>query len=289
MQQDMVPEMSEDMDDTHMTGGEGQTLDQIINQNNLELQRRRSTYHPAFQSNGDREQDPHERRSSMMDFPSGKHPDQAGFQFNGSPSQPSIPGQTSDHNQTQKASDPRKMRSRESLALDTRFNQMNPAFGSMPNYSPGIMTSTPLDLDPTSQFLSSNMEIPMSFENAGGERTPMNIQPQIEQRPLFGASRTHQPFSQMFQGLGQDSPTHPGAYMEQSLLDQVSRMRMPETMQNMSGMNGQGTSPSAVMPTTKNSMGPTTTSPAHQQSSIGPVNPSMALSGSYGSGSKATM
>jgi hypothetical protein len=280
MQQGMASDISQGMVDTAMAGEEGQTLDQIINQNDLELQRQRSTYHPGFHSNDDHQS--HTRRSSMLEFASSKDPDRADFQFDPSQSQPSMQGQMVDAGHPQKASQSRKLRSQESLALDTRFNQMNPAFCTVSNYSPAIMTSTPIDLDPTSQYLSSNMEIPMNFESAGGDRTPMNIQPQIERQPIFTTSPTHQPFSPIFHSLGQDSPTR----MDQSLMDKVSQMRMPEQMRKMSAMNGQGAAARSVMPTTKGSSVPTMTSPAHpQQPNATPIG-NLGIRSPYGNGSK---
>jgi PAS domain-containing protein len=284
MQQSMVTDIVPGMLDTTMTGEEGQTLDQIISQNELELQRRRSTYNPGFSPNGDQRN--HARRSSGMEFGAPKHQDRADFPFNPSPPQPSMPGQIPDPERSRKESDPRRIRSRESLALDTRFNHMNPAFGSMSSYSPAMMTSTPLDLDPTSQFLSANMEIPMSFENAGGDRTPMNIQPQIEQQPMFTASPTPQPFSPMFQGLGQDSPASRNQSMDQSLMDKVSRMGMPDSMHNMSVMNNQGNSPRSVMPLKRGSGGSTMTSPPRPPPTSVPQPPNPDTRSTYGNGSK---
>lgn len=258
-QQGMVTDLVPGMLDTTMTGDEGQTLDQIISQNDLELQRRRSTYHPDFTSDGDQQN--HVRSSSGMDFGSSKHPDRADFLFDPNPPQTSMSGPIPDAEHAGKVSDPRRRRSRENLVLDTRFNHMNPQFSSMSNYSPAMMTSTPLDLGPTSQFLSANMEIPMSFENVGGDRTPMNIQPQIEQQPMFTASPTHQPFSPMFQGLGQDSPAGRNQSMDQALMDKVSRMSMPDSIQSMSAINGQGSPPRSLMPVKRGSSGSTMTSP----------------------------
>jgi hypothetical protein len=283
MHQGMGPDMVQGMVDTTMAGDEGQTLDQIISQNDLELQRRRSTMNPEYRSDGD--QKPHEGRASMMDFASSKHPDPGDFHFDPSPPHTSMPGQIGDTGQPQKASDPRKLRSRENLALDTRFHHMNPAFASMSTYSPTMMSSTPLDLDHASQFLSSNMEIPMNFDAAGGNRTPMNIQPQIEQQALYTASPTHQTFSPMFQGLSQDCPAGHPASMDQSLMEKVARMRMPESLQNMSLIRTQGTSPPRSVPTARGSGVSTMASPTHPQPSNAPPSAKVDMS-PYGNGSK---
>jgi hypothetical protein len=258
MQQGMVPNMAPNMVDTSMTG-EGQTLDQIISQNDREIQRRRSTYDPDFEQNGNSQS--HARRSSMLEFGS-KDTERADFQFDPSPPQPSMSQPMTGIGQPQKASDPRKIRPRENLAIDTRFNQMNSAFGTMSGYSPAMMTSTPLDLDPTSQYLASNMEIPMNFENASGEATPRNIQPQIEQQPYFTASPTHQTFSPVFQGMNRDSPASRGPSIDQAIMDKVSRMRAPDSMQNISAISSQGTSPRHVMPTTRGNNLSSISSPA---------------------------
>lgn len=282
MQQDMVP----DMVDTTMVGDEGQTLDQIISQNELELQRRRSTLNSAYQPNGNEEADA--QRSSMLDFASSKHPDRPNFQFDPSPPHPAMSGPLAETGQSQKTSDPRKMRSRESLALDTRFSRMNPAFGSISSYSPAMMSSTPLDLDHSAQFLS-NMEIPMGFDGASGDRPALNVQPQIEQQPqqaMFPASPTHQTFSPMFQNMGQDSPAGHGSSMDQSLMDRVSRMRMPDAMQNIPGLKTQGTEPRSIMPTTRGSGISAMASPAHPPPSTAPPNVNARIRSPYGNGSK---
>lgn len=283
--QEMVPDIGPGMVDTTMTGGEGQTLDQIISQNDLEFQRRRSNYHPAFQANGN--QEAHIRRSSMLEFGGNKNRDRGEFQFDPSPSQPSLSTQIPAMAQPQKSSGPRRIRSRESLALDTRFNNINATFGNMTTYSPAMMTSTPLDLDPTSQYLSSNMDIPMNFEGGGADRTAMNIQPQIEQQPLFSASPTHQNFSPMFQGVDHESPAGHGLSMDQSLMDKVARMRMPDSMQGMSVMNRHGTSPRSVMPTTRGPGESTmTTSPNHNPPTSMPTQANIGTSSPYGAGCK---
>ena len=278
-------DMVQGMVDTTMTGDEGQTLDQIISQNDLELQRRRSTLNPEYRSDGD--QEAHEGRPSMMDFASSKHPDAGDFRFDPSPPpHPSMPGQIGDTGQPQKASDAQKLRSRENLALDTRFHHMNPAFVSMSTYSPTMMSSTPLDLDHASQFLSSNMEIPMNFDAGGGNRTPMNIQPQIEQQALYTASPTHQTFSPMFPSLNQDPPAGHPAPMEQSLMEKVARMRMPESLQNMSLIRSQGTSPPRSVPTARGSGVSTLASPALPPPSNAPPSGAADMRSPYGDSSK---
>jgi hypothetical protein len=285
MQHDMDSEMAQGMVDITMSGGEGQTLDQIISQNDLELQRRRSNYDPVFQRNGDQQTQP--RPSSTVEFASRNNPDPADFQFDPSPSQPSISNQMPNVGAPQKASDQRKIRSRENLAVNTRFNQMNPTFGSISNFSPAMMTNTPLHLDSDSQYLSSNMEIPMSFDTVSGDRAPMNIQPQIEQQALFTASPTHQTFSPIFQSLGQESPAGPGTSMDQSLMDRVSQMRMPESMQNVSAMNRHSTPPQNVMPNTRAPAAPTRTSPIHPPPTSAPAPANLGMkNGPYGNGRK---
>lgn len=280
----MVPDMVQNMVDTTMAGGEGQTLDQIISQNDRELQRRRSTYHPDFQSNGN--QETHPRQGPVLEFGSTGHPDRVDYQFNPASSQLSLPSQIPDTGLSQKAPDPRKIRSRESLALDTRFSQLNPTFGSMSTYSPAMITSNPIDRDPNNQFLPSSMDIPLSFDNARGDRASMNLPPQIEQQPMFGTSPTHQPFTPGFPILSQDSPAGRGTCIEQSLMDRVSRMRMPDSIQSISVMNGQGPSSRKLVPTANGSTVPATTPPTHPPQSSFPPNATLVQRTSYGSGSK---
>ena len=104
-----------------------------------------------------------------------------------------------------------------------------------------MITSAPIDLDPSSQFLNQDMEMPMNYEGPGGDRTPMNLQPQLEQQNFFSAS-PDQTFSPMFQ-LGQDSPAGTNQAMDQSLMEKVSGMRMPDPMQGMNLLPGQESSP----------------------------------------------
>ena len=116
------------MNSMHMDSnmiGHSQTLDQIMNQNNQEMLRRRQSFHPQYQPNGNHE---HARRSSMMEFGS---TDLADFQFDPNPT-PTQRSQMAGMVHTQKPQDPRKVRSREDLSLDTRFAQMNADY-SNPN------------------------------------------------------------------------------------------------------------------------------------------------------------
>lgn len=280
MQQGMVPDMGSGILDSTMTVDEGQTLDQIISQNELELQRRRSTYQPNFSPDADPQSDP--PRSSGLEFgPAKHHPDEAEFPFDPSPPQPSMSNQMSNPAHPQKISDPRRIRSREGLALDTRFNHVNATFSGMPNYSPAMITTTPLDLDPTSRFLS-NMDIAVAFEHVGADRTPLNLPGQME-RPMYTSSPTHQPtFSPMFRGLGQESPVATrGQSLDQSLMNKVSRMGMPDPMTNMSTLNGQTRPSRSIIPIKRGSSGLTISSPPEPLSTMipGPSSP-------YGNGGK---
>ncbi len=74
--------------------------------------------------------------------------------------------------------------------------------------------------------------------------------------------------------------------MDQSLMDKVSRMRMPDPMQNMPVMKNQGTEPRSIMPTTRGSGMSTMASPAHPPPLTGPPNVNVGIRSPYGNGSK---
>lgn len=277
LQQGMMPEAPHEMDQT-MTG-EGQTLDQIISQNNRELQRRQSSYR-QFSGNG--APPSHNRNSSLMDYEQPKPSEEAGFPFDSAASN-TVPGHLANAEHTQKGADSQRIRSRENLALDTRFGQVAPGFSNMPNYSQSMITSAPLDLDPSSHFLNHGMEMPLNYEAPGGDRTPMNMQSSMEQPNFFSTSPEQQNFSPMFH-LGQDSPAGAGQTMDQTLMDKVSRMQMPDTIQGMNVLQASSSSPSQAM--VQASAG-TMTSPQHIQATSGAVS-GLGIRGQY-TGSKSKL
>ena len=141
--------------DSSMAGvGQPQTLDQIISQNNEELMRRRSVYDPNnYRPNGHEQRG---RRSSMMEFGTS---DLADFQFDPNPAPQQIP-QMSDMQSQHHKMDPRRVRSKEELALNTQFSQMNTAYNMDTSaFSPQMVSNIAND-----EYMNSGMSMEMDFD-----------------------------------------------------------------------------------------------------------------------------
>ncbi|KAK5267591.1 hypothetical protein LTR99_010578 [Exophiala xenobiotica] len=190
--------MNTAMDTTGL--GQAQTLHQIINQNNEELMRRRNTFQPQYRQNSpDRS-----RRASMLEFGSSMNGgDLANFQFDPDPNEPDVSMSNSMSNMMpiNKPLDPRRVRSREDLALNTRFSQMNTSFdplAAVDSYNPALMASTSGGVDSASAFMNHmNM---MDFGPMGG----MTEQAGAMQEPMFSDSPMDQSFTVPYPPAGQD-------------------------------------------------------------------------------------
>jgi hypothetical protein len=161
--------------------GQSQTLDQIFFQNNEEMMRRRSNYNPQnYNANG---HGARERRASMMEFGTS---DLADFQFDPNPAPPQISQQLSNMMPANKPLDPRRVRSKEELALNTQFAPMSNDYAmasSVPTYSAGVMGA---QNDP-SNFMSPNINMDMDFEQMARESAPMNMNPALSQQMYTGS------------------------------------------------------------------------------------------------------
>lgn len=190
--------------------GQSQTIDQIIQHNNAELMRRRSVYNPAqYQPNGHNARG---RRSSMMEFGTS---DLADFAFDPNPAPPPMPQNMSNIMSPAKPLDPRRVRSKEDLALNTQFQQMSTNYNmtnpSATPFSPAMMGSAMAD--DASNFMNSGMDMTMDFDSMTGDATPMDTSHAMQQ-PMY----TESPMSTGFPvpypsnhdpGGGNGSPTTP--------------------------------------------------------------------------------
>ena len=217
----------------------GQSLDEIMNQNNIEMMRRNTTYQPQYRPPP---QDSHVRRASMMEFSGSINPDLADFQFDPNPASSMMPAQMANV-PSQKSLDTRKVRSREDLNIDTSFNpQMNASFGMYPSaaaYSPALMSGASLGLDTSNEFMPPTMDLQMEFENEHGDVTPKQMGSNTQQH-LFTDSPIDRNFPNSFQGAIQDSGGGSSRNDEQTLMQRVSQMRMPDSkdmMQNSQQMS----------------------------------------------------
>ena len=212
-----------------MTNG-GQSLDEIIHQNNLEMMRRRTYQQPQF-----RQLNPenHVRRSSMLEFGGPLSDDLANFQFDPNPAPSVLPNSNGDMTATQKSLDPRRSRSRENLNVNTRFPPIDAAYDAYPNassYSPALMSGVSMNME--SQYMPQGMDLSMEYDHANGDVTPMNIHPTNGQQPLFTDSPLDQNFPLTYPDHIQEQGEADERCDDQTLMSRVSHMNMPDSRQS---------------------------------------------------------
>jgi hypothetical protein len=206
--------------DNSTMGGQ-QTLDQIISHNNQEMMRRRSMYQPQYGQGAHTEI--HIRRASMMEFSATRSSDLAEFQFDPNPVHAAMSNQLSGMIPSSKPLDAGKARSQDDLSLDIQFSQM-PDFEQIPNvstYTPALMSSTPINLDATSSYLSHSMDVSMDFDSG----TP--------QTALFAESTLTQTFPIPY-APNQDparSSTSPQTPAQMSKISQPGMVSKPQPQQ----------------------------------------------------------
>lgn len=233
--------MGHGMDPSGMVGG--QTIDDIINMNNKENQRRRSL-HQSQQYGANRGGlDP--RRSSMMEFGTGNTGDLAGFQFDPSPTQPA-PEMPRPGNIAQRRMDNQRIRRRDTaddLALNPHFQSMGPGYSPATTSSPyhlSLQHTNSLPLDLPGDYMSNNlimgMEYPtntLNHEN-NGDITPMNMYSNSSFAPHLDPSSMQQNVPNSIRGPAQD----PGGGLtqtrgEQDVMDKMPNLHMSDPMQNL--------------------------------------------------------
>jgi hypothetical protein len=210
-----------------MTNG-GQSLDEIIHQNNLEMMRRRTYQQPPFRQPSPEN---HVRRASMLEFGAPMSDDLADFQFDPNPATSILPNPIGDIAATQKSLDPRKVRSRENLNVNTRFPPLDSTYGPYPNtssYSPALMSGVSMNLD--AQYMPQSMDLSMDYENTSADLTPMSLHPSTNQQPLFTDSPLSQNFPPTYPGPIQDPGVVDRGSDEQTLMERVSHMNMPDSI-----------------------------------------------------------
>ena len=176
------------------------------------------------------------RRASMMEFGSNGNGngDLADWQFDPNPAQSILSSHLNNVSQSQHRSlDPRRVRSRDKLTLDTRFQQASPAYESMHNvtsYSPALMSGVSMGLDHNTPYLPQSMDLSVDFDPASGEVTPMNMSHQANQPPIFTDSPMAQNLPASFNSPVQDTGGGALGTDEQALMDRVSKMGIPSSL-----------------------------------------------------------
>ncbi|MCJ1263814.1 blue light receptor [Lobaria immixta] len=234
---------SHGMDTSGMIGG--QTLDEIINQNNKELLRRRSynQMNSYGSSEGSQEHDP--RRTSMLEFGSGSNSDLEGFRFDPTPNRPT-PGMHRPGNIAQRRLDSQTARRRDSnenLALNTHFQNLSSNYSPIPSSSPypqSLNPSDSLNLDMTSSYLPNTMLMGMNYAANGmdhddnGDVGPMAMFPQGN----FAANVTSSPLQQNLTNSMRGPAQDPGGgnsngQGDNEAADTIPNMQMSDQMQNL--------------------------------------------------------
>lgn len=147
-------------------------LDDIINQNQKEMQRRSSFHHSNSYTSNRPIQELDSRRSSMLEFGSGNNSDLEGFQFDPTPVSTNS-GMHRPGNIAQRRLDSQRARrqlSNEHLALNTSFQSMAPSYTPISSASPygqNLDSAESLGYDMPGTYMSNNMLMGMDFSGAG--------------------------------------------------------------------------------------------------------------------------
>ena len=149
-----------------------QTLDDFINQNQKEIQRRTSFHHSNSYTSNRPMQELDSRRSSMLGFGPGNNSELEGFQFDPTPPVSTNSGMQRPGNIAQRRLDSQRARrqlSHERLALNTSFQSMAPSYTPISSCSPyghNLDSAESLGYDMSGTYMSNNMLMGMDFSGA---------------------------------------------------------------------------------------------------------------------------
>ena len=210
-----------EMDDDMM----GDSLDDIINQNNREMQRRR-TMDAGYSTNGNYPS--HTRRSSMMEFTSGDDSGLTEFGFDPAPAQSSFQNPQNSMNILQKASGLRKARSKEDITLNAAYPAFGQVFDSFQNdssFSSPVHASASMSM-PSANYLQNNIGLSMDFQAPATNISPANYSTSPQQA-VFTQSPMNASFPASYL-----TPTQPMTGIdvpsdEQTIMEKVAQMSMP--------------------------------------------------------------
>lgn len=165
----------------------------------------------------------------MLEFGAPISDDLANFQFDPHPATSMLPNPIGDMTATQKSLDPRKVRSGENLNVNTRFATMDSTYNAYQNpspYSPALMSGVSMNLEP--QYIPQNMDLSVDYDNASGDVTPMNMHSSHNQQPIYTDSPLDHNFPLTYPNASQDPVEVGPGSEEQTLMENVSHMNMPE-------------------------------------------------------------
>ena len=237
---------SNGMDSSGMMDG-GQTLDDIIIQNNKEMQqelnRRRSFHHSHSYTGANRAiQDQDSRRSSMLEFGSQSNRDLEGFQFDPSPVPPNN-GIQRPGNIAQRRLDSQRARrqvSNENLALNTNFSSMGQSYTPISSSSPygqPLNSSDSLGFDMPGNYIPNNLLMGMDYSSQNldngdnGAMTPRNTFGHNNYATGLTSSPLQHNISSSIPGQMHDPGG--GSLGAQDLMEKMPNMHMSDQMQNL--------------------------------------------------------
>ena len=195
---------------------EGQTLDEIINQNNRVLQRRRDTMGPQF--SGPQVQTSPLRRQSMVEFGS-LNDDLAEFQFDPNPAKSDL----SAVNGAADTSDMTKNEARDGMGMGMKFSTDSSDLNNMSNVSAFDFDNN-MDLD-TSQFGLPSGDVGMDFGDMSGDVTSMNMQHGVLDTSVYSQSPNPHTFMPPYNTSIQDPSGSGGLAQDQGSSSQYSQNR----------------------------------------------------------------
>ncbi|KAL9106953.1 MAG: hypothetical protein Q9227_008076 [Pyrenula ochraceoflavens] len=167
---------------------EGQTLDEIINQNNRVAQRRRDTLQPQYSAQ--HAQTSPMRRESMVEFGT-MNDELADFQFDARPVQANLGTANGAMNTSEKSTHLGKNGAGDELGMDMKFPADSAAMNSMNNIPAFDFDN--MDMD-NSQFDLPSGDMHMDLGDMSGDLTSMNMQPGIVDASVYSQSPNPQSF-----------------------------------------------------------------------------------------------
>ena len=227
----------------------GQTLDEIISQNNKDLQRRRSFHHSNSLNNinNTQFQDSESRRLSMLEFGSGNNGDLEGFQFDPAPAPlPTGMVMQGPGNIAQRRLDSQRARrqsSNEDLALDTNFTGMTPTYhpmSSSSSYGHNLNSADPLAFDMNTNYMTNDMLMGMDYHTSAmdhggvGDITPRNAFGQPNFATGLSTSPIQQEMANAMSGQMHDpGGGNAGGLGARDMMEKLPNMHVSEQMQNL--------------------------------------------------------
>ncbi len=227
----------------------GQTLDEIISQNNKELRRRQSVQQfNTAPSNPESDS----RRASMLEFGSGDGGELADFQFDPSTGHDNMAmGRNGHASSAHGNNDRRRQQSMSELALDTRFTNLGGGYGALPSessYESPMHASNSMNLDVAGTYSASSLPMAMDFSTGplhqvdNGDLASMDIYAQHNYQQGLTPTSIHPSFPRMMHGPPED-PGGGNSGMQELLgesdeRDQVPSGPMPAQSQTRHSLNG---------------------------------------------------